>query len=136
MRRYPTNSPQAAARIVALTVLANGDISSAEFELLARPDLHAQLGLDRDALATVLHDAYDDMEPSARMSMLNTCPVDEFALRDIVGEIDDPQLQKRLLRLCVDIAHSDGTVDIAESIIISSAMEQWGLHSEVFRPAN
>jgi uncharacterized tellurite resistance protein B-like protein len=136
MRRYPTNSPQAAARIVALTVLADGDISSAEFELLALPEVHAQLGLDRDALATVLHDAYDDLEPSARLNLPNTCPVDEFTLRDIVGEIDDPELQQRLLRLCVDIAHSDGTVDIAESIIISSAMEQWGLHAEIFRPAD
>jgi uncharacterized tellurite resistance protein B-like protein len=136
MRRYPTNSPQAAARIVALTVLADGDISSAEFELLALPEVHAQLGLDRDALATVLHDAYDDLEPSARLNLPNTCPVDEFTLRDIVGEIEDPELQKRLLRLCVDIAHSDGTVDIAESIIISSAMEQWGLHGEIFRPAS
>lgn len=136
MRRYPTNSPQAAARIVALTVLADGDISSAEFELLSHPELHARLGLDRDALATVLHDAYDDLESGARLSLPNTCPVDEFTLRDIVGEIDDPELQKRLLRLCADIAHSDGTVDIAESIIISSAMEQWGLHSEIFRPAN
>ena len=136
MRRYPTNSPQAAARIVALTVLADGDISNAEFELLAHPEVQAQLGLDRDALATVLHHAYDDLEPSARLSLPHTCPVDEFTLRDIVGEIDDPELQRRLLRLCVDIAHSDAAVDIAESIIISSAMEQWGLHREIFRPAN
>ncbi len=136
MRRYPTNSPQAAARIVALTVLADGDISNAEFELLAHPEVQAQLGLDRRALATVLHHAYDDLEPNARLSLPNTCPVDEFTLRDILGEIDDPELQKRLLRLCVDIAHSDGAVEIAESIITSSAMEQWGLHGEIFRPAN
>lgn len=135
MRRYPTNSPQAAARIVALTVLADGDIHTAEYELLAHPDVQAQLELDRDALATVLHDVYDDLEPGQRMSLANTCPVDEFTLRDIIGEIDDPQLQRRLLRLCIDIAHSDGTIDIGESLIISSAMEQWGLQSEIFRPA-
>ena len=135
MRRYPTNSPQAAARIVALTVLADGDIDTAELDLLARPDVQAQLGLDRNALATVLHDAYEDLEPGVRMSLPNTCPVDEFTLRDIVGEIEDPELQKRLLRLCIDIANSDGKVDIAECIIISSAMDHWGMQRETFHPA-
>jgi len=132
MRRYPNNSPQAAARIVALMVLADGDISSAEFELLAHPDVHAKLGLDRDALATVLHDTYDDLDSGARPNLPNTCPVDEFTLRDIICEIDDPELQKRLLRLCVDVANSDGRVDIAESIIISSAVDHWGLHRAMF----
>ena len=36
MRRYPVNSPQAAARIVALTVIADGDIGEAEIEWLDR----------------------------------------------------------------------------------------------------
>lgn len=36
MRSYPTNSPQAAARIVALTVVADGDIGDAEIEWLDR----------------------------------------------------------------------------------------------------
>ncbi len=35
MRRYLTNSPQAAARIVALTGLADGDISSAECSFIS-----------------------------------------------------------------------------------------------------
>ena len=120
---------------MALTVLADGDISNAEFELLSHPDVHERLGLDRDALATVLHDAYDDLAPGARLDMPDTCPVDEFTLRDMVCEIDDPELQQRLLRLCIDIANSDGKVDIAECAIISSAMDHWGMQREVFYPA-
>ena len=54
MRTYPSNSPQAAARIVALTVLADGDISKTELELLDRLAVHEQLGLDRDELHDVL----------------------------------------------------------------------------------
>ena len=34
MRSYPVNSPQAAARIVALTVFADGDIGDAEIAWL------------------------------------------------------------------------------------------------------
>jgi len=47
MRSYPANSPQAAARIVALTVLADGDIGDAEIEWLDRLAVHEQLGLAR-----------------------------------------------------------------------------------------
>ena len=36
MRSYPIDSPQAAARIVALTVVADGDIGEAEIEWLDR----------------------------------------------------------------------------------------------------
>ena len=34
MRKYPQNSPQAAARILALTIIADGDLDKAEFALL------------------------------------------------------------------------------------------------------
>ena len=54
MRNYPINSPQAAARIVALTVVADGDIGEAEIDLLDRLAAHDQLGLSRQALLEVL----------------------------------------------------------------------------------
>ena len=43
MRTYPCNSPQAAARIVALTVLADRDIGKIELELLDRLVVHLSL---------------------------------------------------------------------------------------------
>ena len=45
MRSYPANSPQAAARIVALAVVADGDIGDAEIECLDRLTVHEQLDL-------------------------------------------------------------------------------------------
>ena len=54
MRTYPCNSPQAAARIVALTVLADRDICKTELELLDRLAVHEQLGLDREEFHNVL----------------------------------------------------------------------------------
>ena len=44
MRSYPANSPQAAARIVALTVVADGDIGDAENAWLDRLAVHEQAG--------------------------------------------------------------------------------------------
>src|SRR3990167_11018512 len=50
MRSYPVNSPQAAARVVALTVVADGDIGDTEIEWLDRLAVHEQLGLARHEL--------------------------------------------------------------------------------------
>ena len=47
MRSYPRNSPQAAARIVALAMLADGDLTRTELDALDQLDAHEQLGLDR-----------------------------------------------------------------------------------------
>ena len=45
MRSYPTDSPQAAARIVTLAMLADGAVCRAEVDALERSGVHEQLGL-------------------------------------------------------------------------------------------
>lgn len=50
MRTYPRNSPQAAARIVALAMLADGHVCRSEIEALERCDAAARLGLSRASL--------------------------------------------------------------------------------------
>ena len=47
MRPYPRNSPGAAARIVALAALADGNIRKAELDILDRLRAYEQLGLAR-----------------------------------------------------------------------------------------
>ena len=44
MRNYPANSPQAAARIVALTMLADGYLSKAELDAMERHGGYRLLG--------------------------------------------------------------------------------------------
>ena len=55
MRTYPLNSPYAAARIVALTLLADGHLCKAEIDALERLNVHDTLGLGKDELHRVLH---------------------------------------------------------------------------------
>jgi len=57
MRAYPKNSPQAAARIVALTVIADGDIRIQELQLLDSMRVHSALGLDRALFLSLLEPA-------------------------------------------------------------------------------
>jgi uncharacterized tellurite resistance protein B-like protein len=136
MRRYTVNSPQAAARIVALTVVADGDIADAEIELLDRLAVHQQLGLARQALHALLDDFCEDLLSSDQLTWADACPVDERTLGDLMGEIEDPELRLKLLRLCVQLAEADAQVDDGESTVLAAAVEHWGLQHEMFRTAS
>ena len=133
MRSYPANSPQAAARIVALTVVADGDIGGAEIEWLDRLAVHEQLGLARHELHALLDSFCEDLLSSDQLKWADACPVDECTLADLMGEIQDPALRLKLLRLCVELAEVDAQVHEGESIVLVAAVEHWGLHHEMFR---
>ncbi len=133
MRRYPANSPQAAARIVALTVVADGDIADAEIEWLERLAVHAQLGLAQHELHALLDAFCEDLLSSGQLKWADACPVDESTLADLMGEIQDPALRLKLLRLCIALARADAHVAEGESIVLVAAVEHWGLHDEMVR---
>jgi len=133
MRSYPCNSPQAAARIVALTVLADRDIDKAELDLLDRLAVYEQLGLDRQEFHALLDSLCEDLLSSAQLQWADACPVDDRTLAELMGEIEDPLLRRKLLRLCIEIAEADGQVAEGESIMLSAVVEHWGLYREMLR---
>ena len=133
MRSYPTDSPQAAARIVALTVVADGDIGDAELQWLDRLAVYQQLGMTRHELHALLDTFCEDLLSSGQLKWADTCPVDERTLAQLMSEIQDPALRRKLLRLCVDLAEVDARVDEGESTVLVAAVEHWGLHREMFR---
>lgn len=133
MRSYPANSPQAAARIIALTMVADGDIGDAEVQWLDRLVVHEQLGLARHELHTLLDTFCEDLLSSDQLKWADTCPVDERTLAELMGEIQDPALRRKLLRLCVELAEVDARVDEGESFVLVAAVEHWGLHREMLR---
>jgi uncharacterized tellurite resistance protein B-like protein len=136
MRSYPVDSPQAAARIVALTVVADGDIGEAEIECLDRLAVHEHLGLARQELHALMDTFCEDLLSSEQLKWADACPVDERTLADLMGEIQDPELRLKLLRLCVELAEVDAHVDDGESSVLVAAVEHWGLHREMFRPSS
>jgi len=133
MRTYSSNSPQAAARIVALTVLADRDIGKTELALLDRLGVHEQLGLDRQAFHAVLDSLCEDLLSSEQLQWADACPVDDRTLAGLMGEIEDPALRRKLLHMCIEIAEADAQVTEGESIVLTAAVEHWGMHHEMLR---
>ena len=51
----------------------------------------------------------------------------------MMAEIDDPALQRQVLRLCISVAEADGLVGESESLVLGAAVEYWGLQREMLR---
>jgi len=122
--------------MVALTVVADGDIGDAEIEWLDRLAMDEQLSLSRQTLYALLDTFCEDLLSSGQLKWADACPVDERTLADLMGEIQDPTLRLKLLRLCVELAEVDAHVDDGESIVLVAAVEHWGLHREMFRSSS
>ncbi len=133
MRSYARNSPQAAARIVALALLADGHLCKTELDVLDRLDAHGQFGLERGQLHSVVHTFCEDLLSSMHLTWEDACRVDPRTMAELMAEIDDPALRLKLLRLCVSIVEADGHVAEGESIVLLAAVEHWGLHREMLK---
>lgn len=131
MQTYPQNSPQAAARVVALTLLADGQLHEAELEMLERLRAHQQLGLTRTQLHEVVHRVSKDLYESVRLSWADACLVNPRTLRQLMDEVDDPGLRRTVLRLCVALVEADQQFADSESVVLAAVVEQWGLHREM-----
>lgn len=128
MRHYPRNSPQAASRILALALLADGHLSKRELDLLDRLDAHTTLGLGRAELHTVLHGFCEDLLSSTHLSWGDACRVDQATLAALMADIDDPALRLTLLQLCLAIVDADGHLAEGESVMLTAAIAHWNLH--------
>ena len=127
MRSYPVNSPQAAARIVALTLLADGHLDKAELDRLERLDVHGALGLAPRELHAILHALCDDLLSTTYQAWGGVCEIDPDTLGTLLAEITDPVLRLRVLQLCVEAVEADDHVADGESLILSAAAKQWAM---------
>lgn len=131
MRTYPSNSPQAATRILALAMLADGHSCSAEVAVLERLAAHAQLGLPRHELQAVVQAFCEDrLACSAGMSWLDVCLMETDPLQQMLHEIDEPVLRRKVMALCLSLVEADGLVTDNEALLLAAMRREWGLQPE------
>jgi uncharacterized tellurite resistance protein B-like protein len=131
MRSYPRNSPEAAARLVVLALLADGQVCEHEMALLNRLSVASALGLSPARLHTVLREFCEDLQHTERLSWASACCLSEDTLCSLLAEIDDLALRLQLLRLCAEVVEADGLVTEGESLVLSMAVDQWGLQRQM-----
>ncbi len=131
IRYYPRNSPHAAARIVAMTMLADGHLSPKELDVLEQVGAGERLGLGKIEMRAVVHAYCEDLLSSADMCWAGSCRVEPEAIADILNDVDDPGLRRLVLSLCLAVVEADEHVADGESLVLHALIEQWGLAHEV-----
>lgn len=127
MRSYPHNSPQAAGRIVALVLIADGHVCRSEFDTLKQLDAARQLGLAEDELPKIVQALCEDLLMSDSGASGLMCRVDEATLASLMAELSDEQMQRQVLRLASAAASADTHLAEGEHLVLEAARRHWGL---------
>lgn len=124
MRSYPRNSPQAAARIVALLLIADGHVSRSEMDALYGRDIERELGLP---FGQVLHTLCEDLLMGMRDRRLLTGHIDDATLAALLDEVTDAVLRQKVLYFADAAATADQHVASAEAWVMEAALTRWHL---------
>lgn len=125
MRTYPSNSPHAAARIVALTLLADGNIKQIELTALERMDAGARLGLPPGELNMVVQDLCTDLLAAAAAEDRDACHIPPATITGLLSEVNDPVLRRTVFELCAGVARADRMMHEGELILLIEAINSW-----------
>ena len=125
MRSYPRNSPQAAARIVAMTMLADGNLCKAELDALERHRAQERLGLAPSELQTIVQEMCEDLMRYSHLAWTSACVIDPHTLRALIAEVDDPGLRDVVMQLCVAVVAADEHLAAGETIMLDAVAEHW-----------
>jgi hypothetical protein len=128
LRHYTRNSAEAAARIVALALIANGRIKAVETAALDALRAHERLGLTRPQWHGVIHDLCSDLLGPARCGDEGCIPSE--LLDRMLDEVGDDTTRRLVLRLCSAVVHADRQIDDGESFLLLALIERWGLHPD------
>lgn len=127
MRSYPPNSPEAAARIVALVLISDGHVCSSEFEILKRLGAERELGLEPHLLPHIVHTLCEELLATGYETGSLMCNVDDSTLASLMAEVSDPALQRKVLRLSLAAARADGHLADGETWVVNAARHHWKL---------
>lgn len=127
MRSYPVDSQESMARVVVLTLLADGAIEPVELKLLERPEIIARMGFDHDCLSKVTQEFCEDMATFAVHTKSGQLGLDPATIDLLLADIRSPALQVNLLRAMLDVVFANGQLTAGETAVIAQAMTCWGL---------
>lgn len=128
MQHYPTDSPQAAARILALTVLADGAQSPLEVRALHRLDACRKLSLTQKEWHSVVAALCRGLLAAARTRGETHCTVTPEQVSAWLREVQDPVLRAEVLGLCAAVAEADDYLADSEWTVLAQALSEWNLH--------
>ncbi len=125
MRTYPSNSPQAAARLLAMALVADGNYALSEIKALDRLDAARQLGLPPQDLKAVIEAFCEDLLLGAHGEWLGSSQLDATTRQALLAEVTDPALRAKIVALCEAVVAADGHLADGETAMLDSLTHAW-----------
>jgi len=125
MRTYPCNSPEAAARLVALVLIADGHVCLSELDAFDHLEAARELGLHPNAMPGIVQTLCEGLLLGSYASGALPANVDDGALASLMAEVTDPVLRGRVLRLAVAVANADRHLADGEVLVLEAARRHW-----------
>ena len=128
MRSYPRNSPEAMARIIALILLADGDLDDGEVEMLDDLGVYDRLGVSRKTFIRVVQEYFEDLlhdDTGDRIRLLDAKRLDV-----VLDGVDDDKKRVDLAAMMLSLISADGNMNDAELATLRHVLVHWGLTLE------
>ena len=125
MRSYPTDSPQAAARLLAMALVADGNYSFTELRALDRLDASRQLGLSPEAFKDVIETFCTDLLSAAQGEWTGSARMDEASRQQLLREVRDPDQRALVVALCQAVVQADGHEADGEAALLDALTRAW-----------
>lgn len=123
MKSHPVNSPEAAARVLAMAMLADGQYSMTEIRSLDRQQVPTRLGLSAEAFKSVVDSFCEDLLLASGGQW--TGEVDPATRQQIMNEITDRSLQDLILQQCEAVMLADGHLADGEVELLDALSASW-----------
>lgn len=123
MKAYPANSPEAAARVLAMAMLADGQYSMTEIRSLDRQQAPERLGLSPEAFKAVVDDFCQDLLTAGGGQWSGS--VEPATRERLMAEITDRGLQDLILLQCETLMLSDGHLADGEVELLDALGAAW-----------
>jgi len=127
MRSYPHNSPEAAGRVLALLLIADGNVCASEIDVLKGLGAERRLGLPDGGLDVLLRHLCEDLLMVGYHFGSLLDGLDGTALRSLMGEVSDPRLRSEVLTLAQAAARADEHLADGEVLVLDAACRYWSL---------
>ena len=125
MPAKPNDARNAIARLIGLTLMADGRLANRELEALDTHEIPALIGLSRDAILQAVIDLSRELldeNRGERVHLLDPAHIDALA-----DAISDPDQRLVTARAMLVLSKADGTISKAENSLLRRALARWDL---------
>jgi len=134
MKTYLKDSPQAMARVLAMTMIADAKLDDRELEIMDRLHLYDVLGLTKAEFSRVVKEYCEEVvatgSPQGKVDLLDRARIDAIA-----DHVQEPARRMDVAQMMLNIVKADGALHQAELALLRYIMARWNLSFDEIRRA-